>query len=43
MIEITLKQSELPEGAEEDYKNGWEEFYIKPKKEFIKIKKVHNQ
>jgi activator of HSP90 ATPase len=33
---LILKHSELPEGTEEEYKNGWKEFYIKPLKEFIK-------
>jgi activator of HSP90 ATPase len=33
---LTLKHSELPEGTEEEYKNGWKEYYIKPLKEFIK-------
>ena len=31
-----LKHSELPEGSEEEYNNGWKEFYIRPLKEFIK-------
>jgi activator of HSP90 ATPase len=33
---LILKHSELPEGSEEEYKNGWKEFYIRPLKEFIK-------
>jgi activator of HSP90 ATPase len=33
---LILKHSELPEGTEEKYKNGWKEYYIKPLKEFIK-------
>jgi activator of HSP90 ATPase len=33
---LTLKHSELPEGTEEEYKNGWKDYYIKPLKEFIK-------
>lgn len=33
---LTLKHTELPEGTEEEYKNGWKEYYIKPLKEFIK-------
>jgi activator of HSP90 ATPase len=36
---LILKHSELPEGSEEEYKNGWKEFYIKPLKEFIKRQK----
>ncbi len=36
---LILKHSELPEGSEEEYKNGWKEFYIKPLKEFIKKQK----
>lgn len=36
---LTLKHSELPEGSEEEYKNGWKEYYIKPLKEFIKKQK----
>jgi activator of HSP90 ATPase len=32
---LILKHSELPEGTEEKYKNGWKEYYIKPIKEFI--------
>jgi activator of HSP90 ATPase len=35
---LTLKHSELPEGTEEEYKNGWKEYYMKPLKEFIKKK-----
>jgi len=37
---LILKQSELPEGSEEEYKNGWKEFYIRPLKEFIKKQKL---
>ena len=33
---LILKHSELPEGSEEEYKNGWKEFYIRPLKAFIK-------
>jgi activator of HSP90 ATPase len=33
---LTLKHTELPNGTEEEYKNGWKEYYIKPLKEFIK-------
>jgi activator of HSP90 ATPase len=33
---LTLKHSGLPEGTEEEYKNGWKEYYMKPLKEFIK-------
>lgn len=36
---LILKHSELPEGSEEEYKNGWKEFYIKPLKEFIRKQK----
>jgi activator of HSP90 ATPase len=36
---LILKHSELPEGSEEEYKNGWKEFYIRPLKEFIKKQK----
>ena len=36
MTRLTLKHSELPTGTEEEYKNGWKNYYIKPLKEFIK-------
>jgi activator of HSP90 ATPase len=36
---LILKHSEIPEGTEEEYKNGWKEYYIKPLKEFIKKQK----
>lgn len=36
---LILKHSGLPEGSEEEYKNGWKEFYISPLKEFIKKQK----
>jgi activator of HSP90 ATPase len=36
---LTLKHSEIPEGTEEEYKQGWKEYYIKPLKEFIKKQK----
>jgi activator of HSP90 ATPase len=32
---LTLKHSGLPKGTEEEYKNGWKDYYIKPLKEFI--------
>jgi activator of HSP90 ATPase len=32
---LTLKHTKLPEGTEEEYKNGWKEYYIKPLKKFI--------
>ena len=34
---LTLKHTELPEGTEDEYKNGWKDYYIKPIKEFIKM------
>jgi activator of HSP90 ATPase len=36
---LTLKHTELPEGTEEEYTNGWKEYYIKPLKEYIKNQK----
>jgi activator of HSP90 ATPase len=36
---LILKHSEIPEGTEEEYKQGWKEYYIKPLKEFIKKQK----
>ena len=36
---LILKHSGIPEGTEEEYKNGWKEYYIKPLKEFIKKQK----
>jgi len=35
---LTLKHTDLPEGTEAEYKNGWKEYYIKPFKEYIKSK-----
>lgn len=32
---ITLKHSEMPEGQVESYKQGWEDFYFKPMKEYF--------
>lgn len=33
---LILKHNEIPEGTEEEYKNGWKEYYIKPLKKFIR-------
>jgi uncharacterized protein YndB with AHSA1/START domain len=33
---ITLHHSNIPEGQEDDYKRGWEDFYFKPMKEYFK-------
>jgi len=33
---IRLTHSKLPEGTEEDYKQGWKEFYFAPLKEYAK-------
>jgi activator of HSP90 ATPase len=33
---LILRHSDLPEGTEDDYKDGWKEFYISPLKEYIK-------
>ena len=33
---IRLTHSNLPEGTEEDYKQGWKEFYFAPLKEYMK-------
>jgi activator of HSP90 ATPase len=32
---LTLKHTELPGGTEEEYTNGWKEYYLKPLKEYI--------
>jgi activator of HSP90 ATPase len=32
---LTFKHTDLPEGTEEEYKNGWKEYYIKPLKEYF--------
>jgi activator of HSP90 ATPase len=37
---MQLKHDGLPKGTEEDYKNGWKEYYIQPLKEFIKKQKI---
>lgn len=37
---MTLKHSELPLGTEDEYKNGWKEYYIKPLKEYIKTQSL---
>jgi activator of HSP90 ATPase len=31
---LTLHHSNIPEGQEDDYKKGWEDFYFKPMKEW---------
>jgi activator of HSP90 ATPase len=36
---LILKHSGIPEGTEDEYKQGWKEYYIKPLKEFIKKQK----
>jgi len=33
---IRLMHSNLPEGTEEDYKQGWKEFYFAPLKDYMK-------
>jgi activator of HSP90 ATPase len=33
---LTLRHSNMPEGQEESYKQGWEDFYFKPMKEYFK-------
>ena len=32
---VTLTHSEMPEGQEEGYQKGWEEFYFRPMKEYF--------
>lgn len=32
---VTLTHSEMPEGQEESYKQGWDDFYFKPMKEYF--------
>jgi activator of HSP90 ATPase len=32
---LTLIHSELPEGSAESYKQGWEDFYFKPMREYF--------
>lgn len=32
---LTLVHSEIPEGQAESYKQGWEDFYFKPMKEYF--------
>jgi activator of HSP90 ATPase len=33
---LTLRHSNIPEGQAESYKQGWEDFYFKPMKEYFK-------
>lgn len=33
---LTLRHTGLPAGTEEEYQNGWNDYYIGPLKEFIK-------
>jgi activator of HSP90 ATPase len=33
---ITLVHTDIPEGQAESYKQGWEDFYFKPMKEYFK-------
>ncbi len=33
---ITIIHSEIPEGQAESYKQGWEDFYFKPMREYFK-------
>ncbi len=35
---ITLKHSDIPEGQGENYKEGWEDYYFKPMKEYFNRK-----
>lgn len=32
---LTIKHTNIPEGQAEEYKQGWEDFYFKPMKEFF--------
>jgi activator of HSP90 ATPase len=32
---LTLRHSNLPDGTEEEYRQGWEDYYIAPLKEFL--------
>ena len=32
---LTLRHSNLPEGTKEEYRQGWEDYYIAPLKEFL--------
>lgn len=40
---IRLTHSNLPEGTEGDYKQGWKEFYFAPLKEYAKKKTAHER
>ncbi len=33
---ITLEHSNMPEGQADDYKQGWEDYYFKPMREYFK-------
>ncbi len=33
---LTLTHTNIPEGQADDYKQGWEDFYFKPMKEYFK-------
>jgi activator of HSP90 ATPase len=36
---LTLKHTGLPKGTEDEYKNGWKDYYIKPLKEYLEKQK----
>ncbi len=33
---LTIKHTNIPDGQEESYKQGWEDFYFKPMREYFK-------
>ncbi len=35
-MKLTLKHSQIPEGQVEEYRQGWEDFYFKPMREYFK-------
>ena len=35
-IKVTLTHSRIPEGQEDSYRQGWEDFYFKPMKEYFR-------
>jgi len=37
---VTLKQTDIPDGQAEQYKDGWRKFYFEPMKAYFKKKQV---